>query len=72
MANPATETAVGPMTIVAVEQYIDERHRLVRDDLAAHFLPAGARLFVRLARWRPLQNLLIRWPRYCTCCTKAR
>ena len=59
MANPASQTAVGPMTIVAVEQYSNEGQRLVQDELAYHFLPTGVQFMVRLARWRPARELLI-------------
>lgn len=59
MAHPAAETAVGPMTIVATEQYEPEAQRIVRDELAYHFLPPGVQRVVRLARWRPMRNLLI-------------
>ncbi len=58
MAHPASETAIGPMTIIAAEQYEPEAQRLVRDELAYHFLPGGVRRIVWLARWRPLRNLL--------------
>lgn len=56
---PASETAVGPMTIVAAEQYEPEAQRLVQDTLAYRFLPGGVRPIVRLTRWRPMRNLLI-------------
>jgi len=56
MANPASQTAVGPMVIVAVEQYCSAEQRLVQDDLAYHFLPAGVQFIVRLARWRPARS----------------
>jgi len=59
MAHPASETAVGPMTIVATEQYEPESQRIIHDELAYHFLPAGVQRVVRLARWRPMRNLLI-------------
>jgi methyltransferase (TIGR00027 family) len=59
MAHPASETAVGPMTIVATEQYEPEAQRLIHDKLAYHFLPRGVQRVVWLARWRPLRNLLI-------------
>ena len=59
MANPASQTAVGPMVIVAVEQYCSAEQRLVQDDLAYHFLPAGVQFIVRLARWRPARSLLM-------------
>ncbi len=59
MTNPASQTAVGPMTIVAVEQYSNQGQRLVQDDLAYRFLPTGVKFMVRLARWRPARELLI-------------
>lgn len=59
MANPASQTAIGPMVIVAVEQYYSPEQRLVQDELAYHMLPASVKPIVRLARWRPARNLLI-------------
>ena len=59
MANPVSQTAVGPMTIVAVEQYDNEGQRLVQDELAYRFLPTSVKLIMRLARWRPTRHLLI-------------
>lgn len=59
MAHPASQTAIGPMVIVAVEQYCSPEQRLVQDELAYHVLPASVRPIVRLARWRPARNLLI-------------
>jgi methyltransferase (TIGR00027 family) len=58
MAIPASETAVGPMTIVAAEQYEPEALRLVQDALAYHVLPRSVQRIVRLTRWRPMRNLL--------------
>jgi methyltransferase (TIGR00027 family) len=60
MANRATKTAFGPMTMVAVEQRHSSEQRLVHDDLAQRFLPPSLRLVTRLARWRPLESLLIK------------
>jgi methyltransferase (TIGR00027 family) len=59
MANPASQTAVGPMTIVAAEQYFSKEQRVVQDELAYHLLPASVKWIVRLTRWRPARNLLI-------------
>lgn len=60
MANPASQTAVGPMAIVAEEQHLPEAQRIVQDDLAYHVLPRGVQALVRLTRWGPLRNLLVR------------
>jgi methyltransferase (TIGR00027 family) len=59
MANPASQTAVGPISVVAVEQYYPQEHRLVEDALAYQFLPSGVKVIVQLARWRPARQLLI-------------
>lgn len=60
MANPAAQTALGPMVIVALEQHLAPAQRVVDDPLASQMLPAGMRLLVRLARWRPARDLLVR------------
>lgn len=59
MINPASQTAIGPMTIVAAEQYQAAAQRLSHDTLAYRFLPANIQSIVRLTRWRPARNLLI-------------
>lgn len=48
--NGVARTALGPMTLAAIEQHEPAGRRLVDDDLAASFLPARARLLVRLTR----------------------
>jgi methyltransferase (TIGR00027 family) len=58
--NPAAQTAFGPMVLAAVEQNEPPRQRLVDDDLAYLFLPAGLRWLVAATRWAPLRRLLIR------------
>ena len=55
--NPATQTALGPMVIVAVDQYEDRP--LVQDDLAYQMLPARGKVAVIAAKWLPLRRLLI-------------
>ncbi|MFG1708050.1 class I SAM-dependent methyltransferase [Nonomuraea sp. M3C6] len=57
--RPAAQTALGPMVIAAVEQFLPHGQRLVDDDLAVRFLPPSARLMVRACRWRPLRQLMI-------------
>ena len=55
--NPAAQTAFGPMVQAAIEQYEPPGRRLVEDDLALSFLPAGQRAIVRAMR-RPLLRRL--------------
>lgn len=58
MDNPAVQTAIGPMVIVAADQY--EPTPLLRDELAGRFLPGGGRAFVSLARFWPVRQRLIK------------
>jgi methyltransferase (TIGR00027 family) len=57
--NPAAQTASGPMVLAAVEQHELPGRRLVNDDLASAFLPAGLRLLVGATRLGPLRRLII-------------
>lgn len=57
--NPAAQTAFGPMVLAAVEQHETPDHRLVHDDLAAKFLPAGLRTLVSATRLGPVRHLMI-------------
>ncbi|MGK4002168.1 SAM-dependent methyltransferase [Sorangium sp. So ce1036] len=59
MANRAAKTAFGPMTIVVADQRTSPAQRLVHDDLAYRFLPAGLRFMMALTRWRPLEDALM-------------
>jgi methyltransferase (TIGR00027 family) len=58
MDKPAAQTAIGPMIVCAVDQF--DEHPLIRDDLAGRIVPPGARAFVALARWRPIQRSIER------------
>ncbi|WP_006241951.1 SAM-dependent methyltransferase [Mycolicibacterium tusciae] len=57
--NPAAQTAFGPMVLTAVEQCEAPERRLVNDDLAFAFLPAGLRAVVSATRLGLLRRLLI-------------
>lgn len=59
MSEPVAATAIGPMVLAAVEQYEPVQRRLVDDDLACAFLPAGLRAFTRATRWPVARRLLI-------------
>jgi methyltransferase (TIGR00027 family) len=59
MTNRAAKTAYGPMTMVVAEQRRRAEERLVHDDLVHRFLPPSLRLVMKLARWRPFENLLL-------------
>lgn len=56
--NPASQTAFGPMVLVAVEQNEEPGRRLVEDDLALAFLPPGLRALVRTTRLAWLRRLM--------------
>jgi methyltransferase (TIGR00027 family) len=57
--NPAAQTASGPMVLAAVEQYEEPDRRLVQDDLAYAFLPAGLRALVATTRLSAVRRLMI-------------
>ncbi|MFS8097466.1 SAM-dependent methyltransferase [Lentzea alba] len=57
MDTAVAGTAIGPMVIVAADQY--DAHPVVQDDLAARVLPLPGRLAAAAARWRPVRNALI-------------
>lgn len=59
MANPAAQTALGPMLVVAVEQNFPPGQRLIHDKVIYRFLPPVIKAFVKLARFSPLRALLI-------------
>ena len=59
-SNPAAQTAFGPMVLAAVEQNEPPERRLVQDDLAFAFLPAGLRALVTATRLGPLRRAMIR------------
>ncbi len=57
--NPAAQTAFGPMVLAAVEQNEEPTKRLVQDDSALSFLPAGMRVLVNATRIGPLRRAMI-------------
>lgn len=57
--NPAAQTAFGPMVLAAVEQHEPPAHRLVDDDLAQAFLPAGLRAVTAATRWAAVRRLMV-------------
>jgi O-methyltransferase involved in polyketide biosynthesis len=59
MANQATETAIGPMVMVAVEQDFPQGQRLITDDVAYRLLPLAMKALVALTRFQPARALLI-------------
>ncbi|MGE0218855.1 SAM-dependent methyltransferase [Mycolicibacterium sp.] len=57
--NPAAQTAFGPMVLAAIEHNEPPQRRLVDDDLAASFLPAGLRTLVAATRVGALRRAVI-------------
>ncbi len=57
MKKPSTNTALGPMVIVAVDQ--NENPPLIQDELAYKILPGCGKVIVTAAKWRPLGRLLM-------------
>lgn len=59
MANQVTQSAIGPLVVVAVEQTFPHEKRLLDDDVVYRFLPFAGKLLVTLARFPPVRSLLI-------------
>ncbi|MGW3472093.1 SAM-dependent methyltransferase [Saccharopolyspora sp. NPDC000995] len=57
MANPAAQTATGPMAIVAADQYEDVP--LVRDKTVYRLLPTGTKVLVALTWLRPVRRWMV-------------
>ncbi len=57
--NPAAQTALGPMTLAAIEQHEPPERRLVDDDMAALFLPTRMRWLVSVLQRPLLRRLFI-------------
>ncbi len=59
MAKEAANTGVGPIALIAIEQYFPKSQRIVEDDLAYYMLPSGSRIFAQLAKKNWIRNLII-------------
>ena len=57
MNNPAEQTAIGPMVIVAADQY--ETSPLVHDPWARRILPPSGRFAASLARFAPARRAFV-------------
>jgi methyltransferase (TIGR00027 family) len=55
--NPAEQTAIGPMVIVAADQY--EPSPLIHDPWAGRILPPIGRIAASLMRWSPMRRAMI-------------
>ena len=59
MARAAARTAIMPIALVAVEQYLPKAQRVIDDGLAARMLPLGVLIFVRFLRSRWIRDWII-------------
>jgi methyltransferase (TIGR00027 family) len=59
MSKKAASTALGPATVIAMEQRFPEGTRLFDDPLALQFLPRRVRLWVTLARFAWLRDWMV-------------
>ncbi len=55
----ASDTAIGPITVAAIEQYVPRERRLFTDELALAMLPPAGRRLVAAARWQPVRGALL-------------
>lgn len=58
--SPVAQTAFGPMVIAAVEQHYPPERRVITDELAIRFLPAGIRIMLGACRWGRLREVMIK------------
>ncbi len=59
MANAAAKTAIGPIALIAIEQYYPKEQRVIDDNLAYRMLPASVRVLVPLMKPRWMRNCII-------------
>jgi methyltransferase (TIGR00027 family) len=60
MTQAAAKTGLGPTAMVAIEQHFPKDRRIVVDDLAHRILPLGMRAYVRLMRFDPARDWMVR------------
>lgn len=60
MSKAAANTGLGPIAVVAIEQYFPEKQRIFEDKLAHQILPSGMRIFVQLMRPESIRVWMIR------------
>lgn len=61
MAQSAADTGQGPTGIVAIEQFLPEKERVINDDLARKILPLVARAFLGLMRFKNFRDWAIKY-----------
>jgi methyltransferase (TIGR00027 family) len=59
MTKAAAKTAIGPIALIAVEQFYPREQRVVNDTLAYRMLPSSSRAFVQVLRLRWMRNWII-------------
>lgn len=59
MAKAAAKTAIGPMALIAVEQFYPMEQRVINDILAYRMLPASSRVFVQFLRPNWMRNWIV-------------
>ncbi|MCX6328073.1 MAG: SAM-dependent methyltransferase [Bacteroidia bacterium] len=60
MSKAAANTGLGPIAVVAIEQYFPEEQRIIEDKLAFQILPLGMRIFVRMMKPDLIRAWMIR------------
>lgn len=61
MAQSAADTGQGPTGIVAIEQFLPEKARVINDDLARKILPLVARAFLGFMRFKSFRDWTIKY-----------
>jgi methyltransferase (TIGR00027 family) len=61
MKETAADTGQGPTGVVAMEQYLPEKKRVINDDLARRILPLVSRTYLWFMRFKGFRNWTIRY-----------
>ena len=60
MTHAAAKTGLGPIILVAIEQYYPENERIISDNLASSMLPFGMRAFVWFMRFSAVRKWMVK------------
>ncbi len=59
MSEASAKTSIGPIALIAIEQYYQKSLRVIDDDLAYHMLPLSSKIFVRLLKSSQMRDWII-------------
>jgi len=60
MAKGAAKTGVGPTVMVAIEQFLPDKEKVIRDEYAYAIISPGMRIFTSLMRFRGMREWMVK------------